>query len=293
MNRNLFVLFDRLGELTARHPERQVHRVHLEPLEHVIVEQWPEAVPDRIAGHAEHFRIRVDRADRIRGLKFFHAGQAGRDAAFLIESGIDERGSVLERKEAARLADVAHAEGDGRLRSGLLKPQHAGHVVRALSQDRDLEDIRILLQHVGVDFVQILRRLGEVVVADDPLHGAEPRDGVGDVRFQIDPVERTGDDGLTKDDLAFGLGAGKATAIRWPAQRGHPRAQLARQKSLELHGLRQEVQAQFDELGPALDRFLQLGHDHLVPRAADYDQHPVHAELHVPSPSGNNTQTLL
>ena len=77
-----------------------------------------------------------------------------------------------------------------------------------LHTDRYLDHVRILRTHVGVQVLQVVGHLMQVVIADDALDPAEAADVVGDVGFQIDPV-KAGDDRLADDHLPLVLGPDK------------------------------------------------------------------------------------
>ena len=81
--------------------------------------------------------------------------------------------------------------------------------------------------------------------------------------------------------LPLVLGPLEAAAVGVPAQGGDPGALLVRQQALEVDGLGEEVEAQLDELGPAVDGLLELDLHHLVPGAGDDDADPIDSQRHV------------
>ena len=164
--------------------------------------------------------------------------------------------------------------------------------VGLLGRDGDLDHVGVLLAHACVDLLQVGRHLAQVVVADDALDVAEAADGVGDVGFEIDPVEAA-DDGLAQQHLAGLLGAAPAAAVCWPAHRGHQRAGLVGQQALEVGGLGQEVEAQLDQPGAALGRLLDLDLDHLVPGPADDHADSIHIQAHAILPALRHSGTRL
>ena len=86
--------------------------------------------------------------------------------------------------------------------------QHPQVVVRLVGHGGDLDDVGVERRQPGVDLVQIVGRLAEVVQADDPLGLAEARDRAGDVVFQIDVFDAFGDRAAQQHQpLLFAAGA--------------------------------------------------------------------------------------
>ena len=139
-----------------------------------------------------------------------------------------------------------------------------------LGADGELDDVGVLLAHLGVNLFQVLGHLAQVVVADDALDVAKTAYLIDDVGFQIDPVE-AGDDGLAQQRQARFLGALPGAAVGRPADRGHQRARFVGQQSLEVGRLGNIVQAHLDQARSLLGGFLDLDLNHLVTCPADDD----------------------
>jgi hypothetical protein len=135
----------------------------------------------------------------------------------------------------------------------LLQLQHSHDVLHGLRHHRQLVDVRVLLEHAGVDFVEVLGRLRHVVVTDDALDRPKAANTVRDVRFQVDPLERPRDNRLADVRQSFVFGATPAAAIDGPAKRRHPGALLVGHQPFEFDRLREEVDADFKELRPAFE----------------------------------------
>ena len=82
---------------------------------------------------------------------------------------------------------------DGRHVAVLDQPQHPQVVGRVVSHGGQLDDVGIERGHPRVQFFEVVRRDAKVVVADDPLGLAEPRDAGGDILLQIDVLDPGGD----------------------------------------------------------------------------------------------------
>ena len=98
-------------------------------------------------------------------------------------------------------SEVAHRQSDRRLRSVLHQIQGAHRVADARGTHGDLHDVGVLFAHGGVNQFEVGGHLAHVVITDDALDASEARDLVGDIVFEIDPVE-AGDDGLTQQRMA-------------------------------------------------------------------------------------------
>ena len=254
----------RFGKLTLRHAEGDVHRIDLRAPEHVVVQDRAEAVAHRVAEQREELRVRPDGLHGVGRPELVHRRQAGGDAALFVERGVDPRRPELERREPRDEPELAHAERHGRLRRPPLDFDDPAQVVRLRGHHGDLADVRVLRQHPVVDLVEVSGRLGHVVVTDDALHRPEPADAIGDIGFEIDPLERPGDDGLPQHRLALRFGPRPATAVDRPAEGRHPRATLVGQQPFEIDRLREEIDADFEELGPARRGFAEFDLHHLV-----------------------------
>src|SRR5262249_20688110 len=93
-------------------------------------------------------------------------------------------------------------------------------------------------------------------------------DFVGDVGFQIDPIDPS-DNGLSQLHEAIFVAAAPPTAVLRPAKCGHHRTGLILQQSLVIGSFYQEIEAQLEHAGASLGRLLNLDLEHLVPRAPD------------------------
>jgi len=60
-----------------------------------------------------------------------------------------------------------------------------------------------------------------------------------------------------------------------PGQR--PPSVVRRNVAIQIDGPCEEVEAEFDELRPAFNRFLQFHHDHFVPGTSDDDTNSIDA----------------
>ena len=125
------------------------------------------------------------------------------------------------------------------------------------------------------NFLQVVRCLFHVVVADDPLGFAEPFDFVGNVGFEIDPFKAAVGDDLADQHLSLFLGAGPTATVGGSAERRQPGAGFDFHEPFEVDRLGEEVEPQLDELRAAVDRFLQFGLNHLVTGARNDDANTI------------------
>ena len=65
--------------------------------------------------------------------------------------------------------------------------------MRLVGHRGDLDDVGVERLEPGVQLAQIVGRVAEVVVADDPLRLAEAGNLAGDVVFQVDVLDAVGD----------------------------------------------------------------------------------------------------
>ena len=133
--------------------------------------------------------------------------------------------------------------------------QHAHVVVRLVGHRGDLDDVGIERLEPGVQLAQVVRRVAEVVVADDPLRLAEPRNLAGDVVFQIDVLDAVGDRLAEHDQPGF-FAARVLAAVLLAADGDHRRARPVLQQPLDIHPRADVVQPQLDQLGPLLHQVL-------------------------------------
>ena len=135
-----------------------------------------------------------------------------------------------------------------------------------------------------MNLLEVRGRFAHVVIADDAADLAETRNGVGDVGFEIDPIEAT-DDALAQQHATFVFGAGPTTAVFASAHRRHHRTGFVGQQTLEVRRLGNEVEAHLDQSGSAFGGLLNLGQHHLVARPADNHANWVHVpQTHAVSP---------
>ena len=118
--------------------------------------------------------------------------------------------------------------------------------------------------------IQVLGRFLEIVIADDPLRFAKPRDAGGDVFFQID-ILHAGDDCLPQQHEAIFLAFGPAPAVFFAAASDDHRAGPLREQALEIRRRHQKIQPQLDELAALLGQMLVLGDQMAMSAAADRD----------------------
>ncbi len=64
----------------------------------------------------------------------------------------------------------------------------------------DLDDVGIVTAEPGVDGIEVVRRLAEVVEADDPLGLAESRNLPRDIFIQVDVLDALGDGRAEQQD---------------------------------------------------------------------------------------------
>ena len=266
---------EEVGERLARDAEGEVDGVHPQLAEGHVVDERAEAVPDGVADDAEDFGVAVDGFVVERLAQLVHRGHPRRDVPLLVERRVGERRAELRLEDPAGEPHVRHAERDGRLRGRLHQREDAQVVARLGGADDDLDDVRVLGTHAGVDLLEIRRHLAEVVVAYDPPDGAEARDRIGDVGLEIDPVE-PGDDGLADEGLALVLAPGPLAAVGRTADGGDHRARLVREEPLEVGSLLEEVEPHLDQPRALLRGLGDLVEEHAVPGAADYHTDAVH-----------------
>ena len=126
------------------------------------------------------------------------------------------------------------------------------------------------------------------MIADDPFDVAKSTDRIGDVRFEIDPIEAARNDGLANASLPFLFRAGPSTAIARPSIRGNPRAKFVFEQAFEIDGVAEEIHPHFDEFDIAISRGGEFGQYHFVSRASEDDAHAIRGQRHAPI-SGRTT----
>ncbi len=183
----------KLRQVLARHAERHVHGVDAQAAKRGVVDQRAEAVADRVADHAVDRRLRVDAVVVVDFGHLLIAELARRQRPLVMKRGVRERRAEPAGQNARRRADVAHAHADRRHFRALHQLQHPQIVVRLVGHRGDLDDVGVERRQPGVNLLQVVGRLAEIVQADDPLGLAVTRDHRGDVFFQIDVLDPLGD----------------------------------------------------------------------------------------------------
>ena len=107
----------------------------------------------------------------------------------------------------------------------------------------------------GVQLAEIVGRVAEAVVADDPLRLAEARNLAGDVVFQVDVLDAVGDR-LAEHDQPRLLAARVLAAVLLAAHGDDRRARPILEQPLDVHPRADVIEAQLDQLGPLLDQVL-------------------------------------
>ena len=121
-----------------------------------------------------------------------------------------------------------------------------------------------------VDLVQVVGRLAEVVMADDPLGAAETRNLAGDVLLEIDVLDPLGNR-RPQEHQPLLFGAGVFSALRRAAAGDDDRAGPVGHQPLDVHFAVDVVHAEFDELGALFDQVPVFGDHVTMSAAADAD----------------------
>ena len=169
-----------------------------------------------------------------------------------------ERRAEAAGEDSRRRADVAHANADRRNLAPPHQLQHPHVVARVVGHRADLDDVRIEFRHPGVDFFEVVRRLAEVVVADDPSRAAEAADRPGDVVLEVDVLDPLGDR-RPQEHQPLLLRAGVLAAVGRPPAGNDDRAGAIGRQSLDVRLAADVIHAQLDELRALFDEVPVFG----------------------------------
>ncbi len=128
--------------------------------------------------------------------------------------------------------------------------QHPHRVDGRIGHRDDLHDVGVELCQPLVDLFEVLGRLLEVVVADDPLRVAVAADAAGDVGLEVDVVGPAGDGGA-EQGLPLFLAAAPASLLLCPAAGADDGSGPLGQQDMQVGRVVEPIEPQFDELGPA------------------------------------------
>ena len=263
-------VLDELGEVLARHAEGNVDLVELQVGEGGVVDQRAEAVAHRIGDHAVDLGLGVDLVVVIDFRHLLEAELARRQRPLVMEGGEAQGRAEASAEDPGGRADVAHADADGGNLALARQLQHPQVVAGMVGHGADLDDVGVQAAEAPVDFSEVVGRLAEVVVADDPLGLAEAGDLAGDVLFEIDVLDPLGD-GRPQQHQALIFAAGEFSPVRGAAAGDDDRAGPVGDQPLDVRLAVDVIDAEFDELGALLDEVAVFGDDVAMAAAADAD----------------------
>jgi hypothetical protein len=137
-----------------------------------------------------------------------------------------------------------------------------------VSHRGNLHDVGVQRFESRVKLAQIIGRVAEAVIADDPLGLAEAGNLPGDVIFKIDILDAIGDRFAKHDQPGF-FAADVLAAVLLAAHGDDRLAGSLLQQPLDIYARADVIQAQLDQLGTLFAQVLMFCEHVFVPATAD------------------------